>query len=291
MWKRVRHIMSWSLVKKSAKWAAACVAAVSTVMGVVGVSLVDFLPESFGWVARLAIFALAFVLFGMVAAAITCYVSGHSAHFEINNTNVEVKIADLFSSDGIKVIPFDEYFDAEVDDKVISKNSLNGTFLEQNSERKDSILQAIVEPQQCVLGEPEEDNGRLRYRLGTIKVFDEYALLAFTHMDECDRAYLERGQYEDCLLNMWYELDRIYAGKRVVLPLLGSGITRFNGCARPSEDDLLRCMLCTLRMSGLRFKDGVLIALTRETADRMRLYEVKDYTDAWRLGMGESNGL
>lgn len=115
-------------------------------------------------------------------------------------------------------------------------------------------------------------------------------MLAFTHMDEFNRAHLERGQYEECLLNMWDELDRMYAGRRVVLPLLGSGITRFKG-TQPSEDDLLRCMLCTLRASGHRFSAGVSIALTKKTTDKMRLYEVKDYTDAWRQGMGEKIGL
>ena len=267
MLRRIRYIVTWSLVKKSAKWAATGIASVSTLMGIVGLSLVDFLPASFGWFARLLI------------------------HAEINFTDVDIGVGDLFSSVGVKVIPFDEYFDANVNDKVISRSSLNGMFIEKNLENLDFIKATIAERQQSALGEPEEECGRLRYRLGTIKSFDDYALLAFTHMDECNRAYLEPGQYEACLLNMWDELDRMYAGRRIVLPLLGAGITRFNGCARPSEDDLLRCMLCTLRASGHRFSHGILIILTKETADRMRLYEVKDYTDAWKRGMGEKDGL
>lgn len=290
MLKRIRRIVSWPLAKKSAKWATAGVAGVSTVMGVVGVSLIDFLPVTFGLVARLLIFAAAFVLFGVIAAVVVCCTSRDGINFEINNTEVEVKVGNLFNFDGVKVIPFDEYFDTEVDDKVISRSSLNGIFLERNAEHRDLILRTIAEPQQCIFGEPKDVGGRLRYQLGTVKSFDDYALLAFTHMDECNRAHLERGQYEECLLNMWDELDRMYAGRRVVLPLLGSGITRFKG-AQPSEDDLLRCILCTLRASGRRFKDGVLIVLTKKTADKMRLYEVKDYTDAWRQGMGEKDGL
>lgn len=285
----ITHMITWPLVKKSARWAAAGVAGVSTVMGVVGVTLADFLPGSFGWVVRLLIFAAAFLLFGVIAAVVICCSSRDGINFKINSTEVEVKVGDLFNLDGVKIIPFDEYFDTEVDDKIISRNSLNGIFLERNAEHKDLILRTVAERQQSVLGEPEDAGGRPRYRLGTVKSFDDYALLAFTHMDECNRAYLERGQYEECLLNMWDELDRIYAGRRVVLPLLGSGITRFKG-AQPSEDDLLRCILCTLRASGHRFRDGVLVVLTKKTAGRMRLYEVKDYTNAWRQGMGEKDG-
>lgn len=287
---RITHMITWPLAEKSAKWAAAGVAGVSTVMGVVGVTLADFLPGSFGWVVRLLIFAAAFLLFGVVAAVIICCSSRDGINFEINSTEVEVKVGDLFSFDGVKVIPFDEYFDTEVDDKVISRNSLNGIFLERKAGHRDLILRTIAESQQSVIGEPEDAGGRLRYRLGTVKALDDYALLAFTHMDEFNRAHFERGQYEECLLNMWDELDRMYAGRRVVLPLLGSGITRFKG-TQPSEDDLLRCMLCTLRATGHRFSAGVSIVLTKKTADKMRLYEVKDYTDAWRQGIGEKNGL
>ena len=56
-------MITWPLVEKSAKWAAAGVAGVSTVMGVVGVTLADFPSGSFGWVVRLLIFAAAFLLF------------------------------------------------------------------------------------------------------------------------------------------------------------------------------------------------------------------------------------
>lgn len=133
-------------------------------------------------------------------------------------------------------------------------------------------------------------DGRICYPLGTIKDCDGFAMLAFTHMDEVNRAYLRRGQYEECLLNMWDELDRMYAGRRIVLPLLGSGITRFEN-GKPSEDDLLRCMLCTLRASKHHFKEGVNVVLTKKTAARMRLFEVNGYAEAWNNRIGEKDGL
>ena len=133
-------------------------------------------------------------------------------------------------------------------------------------------------------------DGRIRYPLGTIKDYNEYALLAFTHMDKLNRARLRRSEYEECLLNMWDELDRMYAGRPVVLPLLGSGITRFDG-GKPSEDDLLRCMLCTLRASKRHFKEGVVVVLTEKTAARMRLYEVNGYIEAWENRIGEKDGF
>ena len=47
----------------------------------------------------------------------------------INNTNVFIKEGDIFQQKGLKIIPFNEYFDTVVDDKVISSNSLNGIYI------------------------------------------------------------------------------------------------------------------------------------------------------------------
>lgn len=101
---------------------------------------------------RLLFLAVIFVAIAVVAAFATCRRSGSGVHATICNTDVEVKVGDLFSFDGIKVIPFDEYFDTEVDDKVISRNSLNGIFLERKVGHRDLILRTIAEPQQSILG-------------------------------------------------------------------------------------------------------------------------------------------
>ena len=287
----------WLFIEAEAHWAYVCMATFEEVgqMGDDGhcrrfhgygcgrFSLVDFLPASFGWSDRLLIFVAAFVFFEIIAVTVVCFRSGRGTPTEINNTDVEIRVGDLFSLDGVKVIPFDEYFDTDVYDKVISRNSLNGIFISRHAGHIDLIKAAIDSRQHSVLG-GRDVGGRPRYRLGTIKSFVDYALLPFMRMDELNRAHLERGQYEECLLNMWDELDRMYAGRRIVLPLLGSGITWFKS-AWPSEDDLMRCMLCTLRVSVHRFSNGVLIELTKKTADKMRLYDVKDCAEAWQQGI------
>lgn len=258
-------------------------------MGVAGVSLLDLLPKDSGCLFRLIVLVILFALLAFFAAIVTYYHNKDGVHLVINGTDVDIVVDDLFGTEGVKVIPFDEYFDIKVDDKVISKNSLNGIFIERYADR-DALKRTIEEEQLSLLKPYKARNGRTCYPLGTIKECEGFALLAFTHMDEVNRACLHRGQYEECLLNMWDELDRMYAGRRVVLPLLGSGITRFDS-GKPSEDDLLRCLLCTLRASKRHFKEGVVIVLTKKTAERMRLYEVNSYTEAWDNRIGEKDGL
>lgn len=287
--KQIIHIVTWPLVKKSFKWSFAIIGAISTIMGVVGVSLIDLLQKDSGCLFRLFVLFILFVLLAFFAGIVIYHHNKDGVHLAINGMDVDIVVDDLFGTEGVKVIPFDEYFDIKVDDKVISKNSLNGIFIEKYADRN-ALKQAVEEKQPSLLKTYKARNGRICHPLGTVKEYDGFALLAFTHMDEMNRAHLHRGQYEECLLNMWDELDRMYAGRRVVLPLLGSGITRFDS-GKPSEDDLLRCMLCTLRASKHHFKEGVVVVLTKKTAERMRLYEVNSYTEAWNNRIGEKDGL
>lgn len=288
--KRIRKVVTWTLFQRSAKDVMVLVGSVEMFMAIAGFSLADILPESVGWPIRLLVFILAFLVLTVAAVAISYLRSKDGLRVEVGGNDVEVKVGDLIIEDGLKLIPFDEWFDIQVDDKVISRNSLNGIFIEEYAD-KPLLGLVVAKQEETTLAAPDEVDGRYRYPLGTVKSCgDNYALLAFTHMDNLNRAHLSRGQYEECLLNMWGELNRMYAGKRIVLPLLGSGITRFEG-GKPTEDELLQCMLCTLRASKQNFKNGIVIVLTRKTADRIRLYEVREYSDGWNQEKREKDGV
>lgn len=124
--KQIIHIVPWSLVKKSFKWSFAIIGAISTIMGVAGVSLIDLLPKDSGCPFRLFVLVILFVLLAFFAAIVTYHHNKDGVHLVINGMDVDIVVDDLFCTEGVKVIPFNEYFDIKVDDRVISKNSLNG---------------------------------------------------------------------------------------------------------------------------------------------------------------------
>lgn len=273
-------IFTHQLVKDSATKALAVVGITETVAAVVGFSMADILPKSAGWLERLAIFAFGYIILCVLVALCSYLRDKNGVNIKVNTNDVSVIVGNLFEETGLKIIPFNERFDTTVDDRVISKSSLNGIFVNRYADL--SELKAVLNKEEkTTLSGPVEVDGKAYYPLGTVKPFEDYALVAFTHMDEFDRAHLSRGEYEECLMAMWQELSRVYAGRRIVLPLLGSGITRFDdGC--PSDDELLQCILCTLRTSGQTFRDGVEIVLTKKTVDKMRLFEVRQYSTTWR---------
>ena len=82
------------------------------------------------------------------------------------------------------------------------------------------------------------------------------------------------ADYEQMLMRMWKEINCVYASSPVVLPLLGTGITRFDDGPKEKED-ILRCLLCTLNGSGVYFNSKVKIVIWEET-NGFSLFEYKN---------------
>lgn len=98
-------------------------------------------------------------------------------------------------------------------------------------------------------------------------------LLAFSHFEN-NQALLSHNDYEICLRTMWKEISRVYANRPITIPLLGGGITRITD---KNEFQLLRCILCTLNTSNAQIYQPITIVLTRESIDRINLYDIKNY--------------
>lgn len=208
-----------------------------------------------------------------------------SIRLKINNSEVEVKFGDLFSEQAdFKVIAFNEYFDTLVDDKIIAKSTLNGIFINklfnEKVEELDSIISADAHLREVIVAENELRSAgkKTKYKLGTICVVNEFLLTALTRFDADNRAYLEINDYINCLLNFWNEVDRVYAGKTVALPVLGSGITRFKGYENISDQELLELIIWTFKVSRIKFTypSKVKIVVYNNKSDKTNLLKLKE---------------
>ena len=200
---------------------------------------------------------------------------------KINNTNLIIKYGDIFKQNGIKVIAFNEFFDTIVDDRIISKNSLNGIYISEYSKGADVIDSVVMSESRLAQNITENNVKRLnggkttKYKLGSIcPVDDDYFLLAFTHFDKEDRAYISAEDYISCLMHMWNELDRYYAGRYISIPLLGNGITRFN--KEMKAQDLLRYIIMTFEISKVKFgnNSSLTIVLSERLKNEINLYNL-----------------
>lgn len=200
----------------------------------------------------------------------------------INNSKIDVKVGDIFNTEGLKVIAFNEYFDSIVDNDIISEGSLNGIYINNEIDdlvEFDNILDnnAPLNRKICDTNNTRKKGKNKKYKLGTIYKKDDFLLTAFSKFDDDNRAYLNIDDYIDFLLNFWNEVDIIYSGRSVVIPLLGSGITRFKGYDTISEQELLELLIWSFKVSRMKFTypSTITILIHDSKVDKINFYALQ----------------
>ena len=184
---------------------------------------------------------------------------------KINNTNVEVIEGDIFDSlnkpekhkDEVTVIAANSGFDTVVDDKTVAKKTLHGQYInriEKQNKLEDLILK--IENDEFLnrfkIKQSVKDkiiDPKVKYELGSMVEFENYIITAFVDYDKENKAFLSADEYMHFWMKFWENIDTIYAGRTINIPLIGAGITRFRD-GKPSKQQLLEMMLWTLKISG-----------------------------------------
>lgn len=199
----------------------------------------------------------------------------------INNSTLEVKVGDIFQEKEFKVIAFNEYFDTQVDNKIISDKTLNGMYIKKMVKDVDELdnLMSTSQHEKILEHNRKRRHGKKsRYKLGTIFQHNNFLLTAFTKFDNENRAYLYINDYINFLLNFWNEIDIIYNCCSVSIPLLGSGITRFKEYNMVSEQELLELLIWSFKVSKIKFTypSQVSILIHESKKDKINFYKLKE---------------
>lgn len=201
---------------------------------------------------------------------------------KIEGSEVTVKVGDIFSEPELKAIAFNEYFDTLVDNKIISENSLNGIFIEKHLEIAVPELDAYIDNYSFEQEELGHNIGRKlgkkkRYHIGTVCLYNDFLLTAFTKFDDSNKAILTMPEYLEFLINFWDKVNNVYSQRSVSTPIFGSGITRIEGHKTISDEDLLKIMLWTFRISEMRFKypAKLTIVIHKDKINKINLLDIK----------------
>ena len=207
----------------------------------------------------------------------------NSIDINVEGSDVTVKVGDIFQQSGLKAIAFNEYFDTQVDNKIISEESLNGILIKKHLDISTSELDLYIENYAFDGSEVlEREDGRKqgkkqKYQIGTICLYKEYLLTAFSKFDENNKALLTMPEYLEFLINFWDRVNNVYAQKSVSTTIFGSGITRIKGHKNIADEDLLKIMLWTFRISEMRFKypAKLTIVIHKDKIDQINLLDIK----------------
>ncbi|MBU8878253.1 hypothetical protein BGM26_04530 [Bacillus sp. FJAT-29790] len=246
------------------------------------ISIAISIPDNYkSWVfiSILVLFALIYVILWVRANLLT------ETKLNINNSTVTIKVGDIFEESGLKVIAFNEYFDTQVDNQIISDKTLNGIYLRRKVKDIQALDRLIEQDERLNSDGIKIDSNKTRrrgkkdrYKLGTIFQHEEYLLTAFSKFDNENRANLHMNDYINLLLNFWNEIDIVYNGRSIVIPLLGSGLTRFKNYEMITDQELLELLIWSFKVSKIKFTypSTVSIIIHESKKDKINFYKLKE---------------
>lgn len=250
----------------------------------------EFVEHAVGETDVWGYFLIGYLMFLVVSYVVLWILANRKKQIclNINQNKLEIREGDIFSEpDNVwKVIGVNEYFDTVVDNryKLVSPETLHGKYLTQfyqdGVEELDNRIISELENVKKKKNKDRKYGKKNRYPLGTLfcdrKDGGRYILTVSSRTNEDDRAYLSIKDYIDFLLNFWEELDKVYNGYSVSIPLFCSGIVRFQGQGI-SHQELLEMMIWTLRNSHIKMAYGtkVSILLYGDDIKKVNLYYLK----------------
>ena len=210
-----------------------------------------------------------------------------SLGLKISNTlRVKVDEGELFKyakDENFVVIPVNEYFDTIVDNKIINKGTIHGQFITTYYGEDHTQLHKETEKYFATnnikgnLERREWSEGyKVKYPLGTCAIINKdntnFVLLALTHFDNEDHAYVELSEFGRAISKMCKTLADKVQDKPVYMPLMGMGLSRLNQTAQ----FILKYTLDTIYgIKGLALPGNLNIIVYPPVAKTLNLNEIK----------------
>lgn len=203
-----------------------------------------------------------------------------------NNLTVNVQAGNLFdyAKDGnYVVIPVNEFFDTIVDDKIINSGTIHGQFI--NKYYADDHIKLHEETESYFASHkikgktakrPNSEGYKTQYPLGTCAIIDKdnthFVLLAMTHFDDEDHAFVELSEFGRSVSLLCNSLRDVVGQNPIYMPLMGMGMSRLNQTAQ----FMLKYTLDTIvGKKDLALLGGVNIIVYPPMAKTLNLNEIK----------------
>lgn len=243
-------------------WAVAAVSSVVTLLGFLFQKEVEQLSLGIG--AKLIVF-LGLLLCCVVYA---CYMTWHKTvvSFKFNDQFLlTVEEGDIFAKKGIIVIPVNEYFDTHIGDGIISPNSVHGKWINELFKDRihvlDTLITQALQTTPPIASEIRQNAKSNKYELGTCVQIKEgnntYVLVALTHFDNDNHAYISKHEYAIVIDKLLDYLRILPIEAPIYMPLIGSGLSRL----RRSSQRILHFLIDAIdfKYSEYTFPKGVFI--------------------------------
>ncbi|MEG0377156.1 MAG: DUF6430 domain-containing protein, partial [Eubacterium sp.] len=198
-----------------------------------------------------------------------------------DNYTIKIEYGDLLKVKNCKkVINFDECFSTNVGSSPadIKQTSVCGQYLKMNPnlDMQQIINRTNLKPARA----KSKLENKERYESGSIVQNGDDLLLAFARLDENGSGrFFTRDEYIDCLFKMWIELDKYYGQQDVCIPILGAGLTRFDGGSGASipQQELLDMIIWSYKLSSHKIKAPYKLRIMCRRSDDFSLNKIDSH--------------
>ena len=199
----------------------------------------------------------------------------------MKNTGTKITIVfdDLFKLPGCKAIPVNEFFDSKIG-KLVSLKSLHGIFLQTILGGHSLIFDSFVDAQ-CkdipheMIERPE--GKKKQYPIGTTVVIThnsiKYLLFVAAKTDLSDKAFSNPAIMLEALAGFWTKSRCEHNGEKIVIPLVGGGLSGVGLPARSLIELILISILKATKEQEL--STSITICLLPDLIKQVDLSEIQ----------------
>jgi len=233
-------------------------AAITTIIGIVG-----FDKISINYLHRTMVVASVFATSYFVAF-IKCYFY-NKVHIPLgNNRSVTIEYGDLFSKQGVIIIPFNRFFDTVVNDGIINSTSVAGQFVKAKfAGNLDELDAQIAKTTNGIAHcyEVKKQGKKLAYPIGTVakvqKDENQYYCIAQTDVDEEEKSKSDIEKLHTSIMSVLKFANKEANGREIYLPVLGSGFSRLN----KDKQIILEYLISTLKTMDIPIQSNLHIMI------------------------------
>lgn len=255
------------LLKKALRGAFA-IATVASIFEIAICKIIDNGTSFWHVLLVLILVFLGLYLVAFIVSAICLRVKNNYEVFSTDKHSVYLHFGDMFNNKIVTnnpeqkhiVINVNRCFDTIVNNELISEKTLHGMVfknLYEENKYNEKSLQAAIDnvlsgSNYVSVEEKDKPQGNLkRYEIGTIAKIDDsktkdYYLLAMSTFDKNLNAHTTKQDFVLAIQRLIEYCDRNSQGYPIVMPLLGSGLSR---TGLNDYSDILRYIIDTLRLN------------------------------------------
>ena len=209
-------------------------------------------------------------------------------HYTTPDTKVRLVTGDLFKEDTHLVIGMADTFDIETPN-IIAKDSVQGQFLERVYQNDLPALRADLDAalaDKPVVGTVTKAGNTNRYKLGTVATIrhlrKHYFCLAYTTLNEHNKASSSIGILWEALERLWDEVRVRSNGEAVSIPVIGLGQSGMS-TVLPIQD-AIRFLILSFMFASRRDRvcDELVIVVRPQDEKRIDMLEIQEFLRSLR---------